>query len=43
MKKLTIWLLSSLVGVLTFISVASAASACNWVLYEPELPSKLRR
>jgi cyclic lactone autoinducer peptide len=43
MKKITVWVLSGLVGILSFIAVASAASACSWVLYEPELPLKLRR
>jgi len=43
MKRLTLWLLTGLVGLLTFVSLASAASACTWMLYEPEVPAKLRR
>ncbi|RJX28273.1 MAG: cyclic lactone autoinducer peptide [Dethiobacter sp.] len=43
MKKLTLWLLTGLVGILTLVSFASAASACGWLLYQPEVPAKLRK
>jgi cyclic lactone autoinducer peptide len=42
MKKLTLWLLTSLVAILTLVSFASAASACTWLAYQPEVPAKLR-
>ncbi|NLC11955.1 MAG: cyclic lactone autoinducer peptide [Firmicutes bacterium] len=43
MRALAIRLLVALAGLLTFISMASAASACTWLYYEPEVPAKLRR
>ena len=43
MKMLALWLLTGLVGILTLVSFASAASACGWVFYQPEMPAKLRR
>jgi cyclic lactone autoinducer peptide len=43
MKRLALWLLTGLVGILTLVSFASAASACGWVFYQPEMPAKLRR
>jgi cyclic lactone autoinducer peptide len=43
MKKTLLWLVSALVGLLTFVSYASAASACWWMIYEPKVPAKLMR
>lgn len=43
MKRAVLWLLTGLVGILTLVSFASAASACAWLAYQPEVPAKLRK
>lgn len=43
MKRITLWLVTALVGILTFASFVNVAGACHWMFYEPEVPAKLRR
>ncbi|NLJ55860.1 MAG: cyclic lactone autoinducer peptide [Firmicutes bacterium] len=43
MKKMSIWIFSGLVSLLTFISLVNVAGACSWLFYEPEVPAKLRQ
>lgn len=43
MKKLYLWVLTVAVTGFIALANASAASACLWVHYQPELPDSLRR
>jgi len=42
MKKVFFWLAGVAVAMLTIIASAGAVSACHVMLYEPEVPDKLR-
>lgn len=43
MKKITLWVLTTMAAVFIAIANASAASACTLVHYQPELPKSLRK
>ncbi|MEW6624248.1 MAG: cyclic lactone autoinducer peptide [Bacillota bacterium] len=43
MKKIRLFLLTSLFTILTLVATASAASACLVFHYQPELPKALRK
>ncbi|MEW5922305.1 MAG: cyclic lactone autoinducer peptide [Bacillota bacterium] len=43
MKRLLVWLASAAVVLLTLVATAGAASACNFILYEPQVPAQLRK
>lgn len=43
MKRLIVWLASAAVVLLTLVASAGAASACNFLFYEPQAPAKLQK
>ena len=43
MKRLFVLMAGAAVFLLTLIATAGAASASNYVLYEPKVPAKLRK
>lgn len=42
MKKFIVWIAGVAVTVLTMIACTGAVSACAVMMYEPEVPAKLR-
>ncbi|MGF7186802.1 cyclic lactone autoinducer peptide [Desulfitispora alkaliphila] len=43
MKRISIWLAGAIVGILTVVANAGAASASQMLFYESDVPKKLRR
>lgn len=43
MKRAFVWMAGIAVGFLTLVANAGAASASTYILYESEVPAKLRR
>ncbi|HHV72838.1 MAG TPA: cyclic lactone autoinducer peptide [Clostridia bacterium] len=43
MKNWKYLFLSGIVVVLTFLANVNAASACSWLMYQPELPEALKK
>ncbi len=42
-KRVYFWSLTLIAAAFVALANASAASACNWLHYQPELPDSLRK